>query len=415
MWFALVLLACRGDDVAPSGDTSAGGGPEHVPGAAMPALDAPATATLDCASAPQDGSKTDCSLAFHWPDGTPGWAGTAGVTLHGRSSLDFPKKQYAVELRDGAGQPVDVDLFGMGGESDWLLNGMYIDRLLMRNRLAFDLWREATDDREWAPETVYVELTYDGAYHGVYALTERIDRDGGRLDFAAGDGTGSRFIVKADEGGTVDSTLQYGDWTIEYPPTDAQTAEVIDGVTEHMQAVEALLISNDPSLWQVADMDSLVAFVLLEEALKNNDGFFLSHHAYVGDDGKLRWVPWDLDLTLGQPLYNDNTNPDTWLAYRSDLVGYAVAMPDFRERMVEMWAEWRAGPFADDAFLARLGRNRALLGDAIDRNFEVWPIESIQFFGDQLPTRTSYEDEVAAVEAFAVARFAFLDANLSAY
>lgn len=376
-------------------------------------LDAPGLATLTCAAAiPTDG-KTECDVAFAWPDGTEAWAGIAGVGLHGRSSAGFPKPQYAIELREPDGGDAKVALFGLGEEADWLLNGMYVDRALLRNRLAFDLFRELGGAADWAPRTAYVEATVNGDAQGVFLLTERVERGGDRLDYAADAGDGARFVVKADEVGTP-STLQYALWATVEPaaPTNAQAA----GIAATLAEVEASIAAGDRALWDRVDLDSFVAFVLVEELLKNNDAYFLSHHLWRGDDGLVRFVPWDLDLTLGQPYYNDNWRSDAWIAYRPDLVALAAAQPAFARRMAERWTEARGDVLADDAVLARMESYRALVGeDAIARNFARWPIAGIQFAGDQLYPVASYEEEWTAVTTWIVARLAWMDQNVGSY
>lgn len=407
----LLLLACTGDEPSPpvpdGGDPAepVGGGEEPPPRT----LESPGLVTLDCAETiPTDG-KVDCAIAFAWPNGDAVWSGTAGVGLRGRSSAGFPKQQFAVELRDEAGDDAAVDLFGLGAEGDWVLNGMWIDRALFRNRLAWDLFR---DLGEWAPRAEYVELTLNGAYWGVYLLTERIERDASRLDFEADQGAGSRWIVKADEVG-FPSTLQYASWSLLEPadPVPAQS----DGVEAELANIEALLLAGDPAVWDHVDLDSFVAFVLLEETVKNNDGYYLSHHLWRGDDGLVRFVPWDLDLTLGQPSYNDNELSDDWILYRPDLVALAAAQPRFANRMVERWTELRADAWTDDAILARQAGYRALIGDeAIDRNFAAWPIEAVDFSG-YLYAVTSYEEELAHVRAWTTARLAWMDQQIADY
>ncbi|MFN7147490.1 MAG: CotH kinase family protein, partial [Myxococcota bacterium] len=345
------------------------------------------------------------------PDGRVWWDGPAGVGLHGRSSAGFPKAQLAVELRDNRGLQVDADLFGMGEEADWLLNGMWIDRALLRNKLAYDLFRELSDDAQWAPETVYVELTLDGAYHGVYALVERVDRGDGRLDTPADDGTGASFVVKGAEAG-IASSVQYAAWEIVYPPIVTPT--VTDGVTTRLQRVEALIAARDAALWDEVDRDSAVAFVLLEELTKNNDGYYLSHHLAVGADGKLRFVPWDLDLTLGQPSYNDNENPTSWVQYRPDLIAGMGATPGFSERMGTMWAEWRATGLADGALDTRIDGIVTGLGPAVERNFARWPIGEVDF-GGYLYVVGSHAEEITRVKALLAARVAWMDANVATW
>ncbi|MDO9280500.1 MAG: CotH kinase family protein [Pseudomonadota bacterium] len=422
----ILLLACTGtapgpddldsagEDSAPAADTTV----EILPGlsdTAVPPVppSAPGLATITCAEAlPTDG-KVPCT--FHLADaaGASVWEGTAGVGLHGRSSAGFPKPQLAIELRDEAGADAPADLFGMGEEADWLLNGMYVDRALLRNKLAYDLFRDLTHDRDWAPESEYVEVMYQGEYIGLFTLVERIDRADDRVPVPRDDGTGAAFIVKASEAG-IPSSLQYGLWEVVYPGAAAQTPEVIAGVTARLGRMEALLTARDPALWDEVDLDSAVAFVLIEEAFKNNDAFYLSHHVYVHEDGKLHFAPWDLDLSLGQPSYNDNENPASWLAYRPEIVLGMARYTRFSGRMASMWAEWRAGDLSDAAFDARLTAQVRALGGAPARNFERWPIGDIQFSG-YLYTVGSYEEEIDRVLAFAHARFAWMDTNVAAW
>jgi hypothetical protein len=373
---------------------------------------APGSVALDCDVAPQPDGKVPCTLRVLDADGNVYWDGAAGVGLHGRSSSSFPKVTYAVELRDADGIEAGADLLGMGEEADWLLNGMWIDRALMRNKLAFDLFRALTDGREWAPESAYVELTTNGAYAGLYALTERIDRDASRLDLPLDDGSGTSFIVKGDEAG-IYTPIQYAHWGFVYP--NAPDATQLAGMTERLGTLDTYMTYANPAMFDELDMDAAVAFVLIEELFKNNDAFFLSHHLYVRPDGFLGWVPWDMDLTLGQPSYNDNENPRSWIAYRpGGLIDNMGQMPAFRERMVSMWTEWRATELADGAVEARIDGLVADLGDAPARNFARWPIGEVDF-GGTLYVVGSHAEEIGRIKAFVAAREAWMDANIASW
>lgn len=421
----LALLGCTGnvlytpdDRVTVPEDTAEEAAVEILPGLSDTAVpdpppSAPGLATLTCAEAVPTDGKVPCSFRLADAAGALVWEGTAGVGLHGRSSAGFPKPQFAIELRDETGADAPANLLGMGEEADWLLNGMYVDRALLRNKLAYDLFRELTHDRDWAPESEYVELTYQGEFFGLFTLVERIDRADDRTPVRTDDGTGAAFIVKASEAG-IPSSLQYGLWEVLYPPVSAQTPEVLAGVTARLGRMESLLAARDPALFDEVDLDSAVAFVLIEEAFKNNDAFYLSHHLYVHEDGKLHFAPWDLDLSLGQPSYNDNENPASWLAYRPEIVLGMGRYTRFSARMATMWAEWRAGALSDAAFGARLTAQVRALGGAPARNFERWPIGDIQFSG-YLYTVGSYEEEIERVLAFARARFAWMDENVGAW
>jgi hypothetical protein len=371
-------------------------------------LTAPALISITCAAEiPADG-KTDCTTTITYPDGTPVYAGAVGVGLRGRSSSGFPKTQYALELRNPDGTDDDsVDLFGMGADADWVLNGMFIDRALLRNRLAYDLYRAMG---HVAPDSAYAELTLNGDYLGVFHLCERIERGAERVDIPPDDGTGSSFIVKGSDVGYA-STVQYNPWEGVYPKVQPA------GVAERLATAEAAILVGDAGVWDVLDQGELIDFLILEETLKNNDAFWLSHHLYTRADGKLGLIPWDLDLTLGQPSYNDNERSDLWLAYRSALINTPAHAPGGPAALQARWAELRGGILATDALTARIDALRAEIGeDALARNWAVWDVTAIP---DQtwfpLYDVASVDEEYMRVKTFLTERLAWIDANIAAY
>ena len=170
---------------------------EQVPGV-DPAPPGSCTLVLECGVDIPDEPKVDCDLTVLSDAGDLQYQGPAGVELRGRSSGSAPKHQYAVELRDEAGDDLSVNLLGMGGDADWVLNGLYYDRSLMRNALAFELFN-AMDPARYAPEARYCTLELDGAPQGVYLLTERVEADDDRIVLPEDDGTGSIFVLKLDD------------------------------------------------------------------------------------------------------------------------------------------------------------------------------------------------------------------------
>jgi hypothetical protein len=376
---------------------------------------------LDCGrEIPQD-PKVPCAMTVHDDQGRQWYDGWAGVEKRGRSTASYDKAQYAVELWDEAQQEVEADLLSMGRESDWVLNGACIDRALLRNQLGFELYAAFSPDR-YAPETAYCSLTLDGQWRGIYFLTERPKRADTRIDLD-GEATdlGQAFVVKLDQhGGAVDnSNVGYGTWTLISPRQAAAAPAAINQVASTIGAWQAALLSadvGDPDVGVLAhaDLDAAVDFVILEELMKNNDAFFLSVYLWKREDGPIQFSPWDLDLTLGQPTYNDNTNPGTWIAYRPAWVANMAASPEFRARLAERWVELRGGVLADDALLARIDGYRSIMGTVVYDNFEVWPIEQIDF-GGYLPVRSSYDEEYEYVRDWIPQRTAWMDANIGAW
>ncbi len=422
----LWLAGCNSDGTIGFGEPDDSGAPaapgsEELPGdtdtdtadtGEEPATpSAPVLIDIQCPGPVPDAASIPCGIVAAWPDGTTEASGVANLSLRGRSSSGFPKHQYKVEFVDDAGDGLPVRLFDLGRESDWVLNGMWIDRAMIRNKLAWDLFNVLSEAPDHAPESVYAELTLDGAYLGVFLLNQMVDRDASRLEFAPDDGTGARFIVSADEEG-LHSDVQYASWKIDYPPEAEQNGAVRSGITTSLGDWEgAIRDGGDP--FEFMDLDSFVRFVLIEEFMKNNDGYFLSHRVWKGDDGLLRMVPWDLDLTLGQPNYNENWRTDTWIAYRSEMItGSETAA--FNDRFTEIWQAARQGELATEAVMARIAAQRATLGDAVGRNWETWDISTVDFGGELYVVATP-EEEYERVDAWVRARLEWMDDNVAGY
>lgn len=362
--------------------------------------------SMVCGQTIPDDPKIMCDLTIREDDGDAVYAGPAGVELRGRSSLSAPKHQYSVELRDSAGADVSVNLFGMGADPDWVLNGMYYDRALVRNALAFDLFR-AMGPTRYAPEFRYCSLMLDGVWQGVYHLTERPKIDDDRIA-VADDADGGSFVVKQDHSDYLhESPLANGGWNIVSP--GAPTAAQVAGIEAALSGWESAALANPATLGEHIDLDAFADLVLLEEFMKNNDAFYLSLHLWKDTGGLIQISPWDLDLALGQPSYNDNENPHSWIAYRPALVTTLAQTDGWDARLETRWAELRAGPFAEEAILSRIDGYQTTMGESIETNFQTWPIDTIQFGSGYLYPVSSYAEEDARVRAWIQARLAWMD------
>ena len=99
-----------------------------------------------------------------------------GIKVRGQSSAMFPKPGYSIEVREYQGSDtssVDVSLFGLPPADDWVLHGPYVDKSMLRNALAYWLFRQAG---RYAPRTKHFDLYINGVYRGVYVLVEKIKR-----------------------------------------------------------------------------------------------------------------------------------------------------------------------------------------------------------------------------------------------
>ncbi len=361
------------------------------------------------------------SIAWAQIDVAPGLlhagANTLAVEVH---RADTTNDQIRFDLYlEAIGNNQSVNLDDMGADPDWILNGLYVDRVLWRNRLANDLFQSFGANERYAPESRFCELDLNGDYQGLYTLGERIGRDDDRIDIPATSVPGDSFIIKLDDVyGFHPNAVGLGTWQMVYPKDD-DAAEA--AVTEVLVNWEQAVRSADPAdpthgIFTYLDRDSAVDFVLLQEFMKNTDAYELSVHLWRAPDSKIYFTPWDLDLSMGYPVMD--CGAEGWLV-RPEYIQAMVAVPAFKEALTARWAELRQGQLAEAAILARIEGYDATLQPALERNFERWPIDEITVSTDDLPQWlcpvTSYEDEHARVLAFIAARLAWMDANIASY
>lgn len=438
-WIAFALLpalwACGGDDWStvigqPDSGTLAdggGGGGGNDPGPVQPPP--LCQLVLECPSTIVDEPKTDCRLSVHHGDGALNYDGPAGVEIRGRSSRDYPKKNYALELRDGSGMEQPANLLGMGRESDWVLDGSWIDRSFLRNPVAFDLYRSLGGPERYAARSRFCELTLDGDAVGIYRLTERIKRDDDRVAISQDDGTGNSFVIKQDDGGAVRWDIgEQASWRLVYPRQELATDEQVQGIQRFLDALDAAVHAADPGdptagIFAHVDIDAMADWVLVEELAKNIDAYNLSVHLWRDAGGLAHPVPWDFDLSMGQPLaddFADNDLPQGWARRNSSLVEAMATVPAFQQRLASRWREHRAAGWSDAAIGARIDAYLETLAPAaIEANFARWPLQDVDFRQIYRPYGLypidSYADEVARLRQWLQQRTAWLDANVEGY
>lgn len=343
---------------------------------------------------------------------------TLAVEVHG-AEVGASELRFDLYL-EVAGDERSVNLGDMGADADWVLNGQYADRVLWRNRLAYDLFQSLGGNKRYATETRFCELDLNGEYQGLYTLGERIARDDDRVDIPATTVPGDSFIIKLDdEYGFHPNAVGVGTWQMVYPDHDDDaTAAVEDFLVQYEQAV----LGGSPAdpeqgVFAFVDLDSAVDFVLIQEFMRNADAYALSVHLWRAPDGKMYFTPWDFDLSMGSYPSVD-CGAEGWL-FRYPYIEAMVAVPAFKTALAARWAELREGPFAEDALRAQIAGYDETLQPGLERNLERWPVEDISVATYGVPWELcpaeSYEDEHAKTLAFISARLAWMDANIAAF
>ena len=368
---------------------------------------------------------------------------SAPIAFQGRGNFTWtlPKKGYAFELQDAAGDGVDLTMLGFPPGSDFALYACYTDKTCMRNALVFALGQELG---RWSPRTRFVELIIDGQYLGLYMVWERIRRDATRCDVdkpakTAGEGDVSGgYIVRHEGGGkgpeTVDGVTYERDFSVEsglvytyhYPGADKQSPEQTAYIQTYFQDFEHAMAATpaDHAAW--IDVTSWVDRGIVEELTNNWDGYV--HSIYMTKDsaedgGRLGMGPlWDFDLAFANGnVTGYNCATDNW-AHQivrpapDEVPAYWLALyadPEFQRAFKCRWQALRTAPIALDTFKKRVDAWVEFTADARARDQARWNTVGMSIFPNCFSEPT-YEEEVAALLSWIDARISWLDGQVAA-
>ena len=337
--------------------------------------------------------------------------GAVGIEIRGSTSQDLSdKKPYAVETRDAAGKGLDVPLLGMPEESDWAFIAPFSDKSLLRDALAFELARRTMT---WAPRTRFVELVLNGAYQGVYVITEKIKRDKNRVDISkltatdlAGDSLTGGYILKLDkptgalaDGWTSPYPAQTGGWQSTYyqyhypKPEDIQPEQkqyIRNWVTDFETLMKSPQYADTAAGYpKYIDIASFVDFILINEMSKNVDAYRLSTFLYKDKDSKNTHLfagpVWDFNIAFGNADYCGGNSYQGWAINFNSICnqdGWVIHFwwlrlwddPAFRARVASRWEELRGEIFTDAKVTGMLDSLAGVLQQAQVRNFQRWPV-----------------------------------------
>ena len=105
-----------------------------------------------------------------------------GARIRGAYTAGLPKKPYAIKLWNSNREGKNVSVLGLMKDENLILDAMYNDKARMRNRLCYDIWNqidslpyEVSEGHSKVNGTQgrYVEVFVDGAYNGVYCITDK--------------------------------------------------------------------------------------------------------------------------------------------------------------------------------------------------------------------------------------------------
>ena len=315
----------------------------------------------------------------------PSYQGKALIRYRGNSSRHFDKSSYLIRLVDEQKLYVNQPMLGMSPASEWVLHGPFLDRTLVRNYVCYSVAGQVMD---YAPNVRYCELIVDGEYQGLYLLTEAVTKDEGRVDLTEPEGNRAMtsWMVRWDRENKGDTHLNtFSHYTyrlgvsipdLRYPGKNTVTPERIAYVQEEISQIERVLYSaefQDVSRGYQAylDKESFAQYFILNEFFGNVDAGRFSTYLHKDLRGKVSPVVWDFNNACDNYIscvYGDsgfNMTQFPWF-------GQLLRDEAFVESVISQYRQMRKKTLSDEALAELIDGTVSYLGDAVERNYEVW-------------------------------------------
>lgn len=226
------------------------------------------------------------------------YEGFTDIKGRGNSSWGFAKKSYNLKLDDR------VSVLGMPEHTRWVLLANWMDRTLLRNRVAFKLG-ECT--LPYSPRSEYVELILNGKHMGNYLLCEQIRIDENRVNIhsltGADEDVSGGYLMEIDknydEVHKFRSAVKDFPYMFKKPDEEVLTDTMFNYMQTYINEMEYYLYKEFTSRkWaEYIDIESFVDFWFAAELTSNEEyGWPKSTYVYKDQGGKLCAGPiWDND------------------------------------------------------------------------------------------------------------------------
>ena len=319
------------------------------------------------------------------------------LRYRGASALNYDKKNYAVKLTDANGEDMDASLLGMRSDNSWILDAMAADMARMRNRVSTDLWLALSTRPYYAnlePSMVngthgeFVEVTVNGAYWGIYCLTEKVDRK--QLKAKKYQGSTVRGVLyKAIAHDALreitevpkNTSATWQGWEAQYPdPSKGEpfTWEPLYSLAELLSQPEGSK-EVEQTLETRVDLPVWIDYCLLMDLMHATDNAKKNMFVYFRDitasDVRACICPWDMDATWGRTWRRIKEGPETNCNISNGVNFHMyTTLPDGFYRQCQRWAELRDAGMTAEYILAIFDRYFDLFerSGAAGRETERW-------------------------------------------
>lgn len=429
----LTLLAACGGGGGGGGNDDVSS-PANNPGNYVPSKDLPKVYVDTAGSAPvvSTEDEIDASVRITTAGGERLLQTSTEIRGRGNTTWGYPKKPYRLKFDEAA--PV----LGMPANRDWNLLANYIDKSLIRNKLAMNLGEKV--GLSYSPRSVFVEFYFNGEYQGIYQISETVEESPNRVNITSLDSTDKDpntitggYLLEVDHRFDEEvcwfTTLNVPICSKDPEFKQEDIADTSTGsylqynyITNYINSAEQSLSASGNTYLNYFDADAMVKWYLVNELLKNNDAqinsyqedsydFTSSVFFYKQRGGKLTFGPlWDFDLAGGNINYNGNDNPTGWWIRNSEWHSRLFANTDFGRRVFTQWCTLVNNGTINglensvDSIVTNID------SAAIDRNFARWKILGTNVDFNSFIGQT-HQEEVDYLKSWLSQRAAWMNAE----
>jgi hypothetical protein len=219
----------------------------------------------------------------------------------------------------------------MGGVDEIKLSGSWDDPFIVRDRLAYWVYRQVMP----APRETASQLWVNGQPRGVFEIEEVWGKESLTTRFP--DPTGPLYRLR---GLTNTDPYEYkgADPALYVPlPWDPAGRMAVDPVADTVIGPALQVVAEDPArIGDVMDVDALLTYFAVSAILSNTDGFTgpleVDDHYQYWDPTKSHFtiLPWDPDNTFGS--LNDPPDADIFLNYQRCVVSRMISEVPLQEQ-----------------------------------------------------------------------------------
>lgn len=312
------------------------------------------------------------------------------MQLHGGFARRVRKKSYRLTFEDDDEFP--VDFFARGLDRDYrrlVLLANWVDPTQLRNALTMDRVRALGG---LAPRMHWGTVTINGEHQGLYALSERIDRQYLRREGLDPDGNGykafshnANWRIKPDHMSGYEHKINAGNPTDDLRIMLERITETAETYADFQREIEPWLSLEDFERW-----------ILVHTFAMNRDTFTKNYYLFHDLDGPetaFRLISWDADATWGRN-WNGEVVEERDLKWfgRDHFSPRLMAVRAYRDRYLQRYLDALDGPLSAEALHARIDTWAALIGDAARADLARWNRDA------------DWDEEVAVLRSFVSSR-----------